>query len=277
MIRLISLHPQVHGDAGFALPAGRSLSSGQRKLLSRARAAVVPQSIREAAWAECLALCPRIFPDYHCRFGWEGKRGNHRLFASLGLPHPATRSFASVAEFARLHPPGAPLPLAFPLVVKADQGGGGFCVFLVRNPDGFCAALSALKAREAAGEPGFVVQEYVDHGGRDLRVVLVGKRMIPYWRVQDNPAEFRNNLGRGARIEPRGDPVLTARGLDAAKALRQRSGINLAAVDILFRPGGDPLLSEVNFVFGRKGVGGTPRFRSILREEVEQWIAGLSP
>ncbi len=271
MIRLLSLSPDVRGDAHIALTAGQRLSPAGRALLAQARAAVVPQSIRAEAYGLCRSLCPRIFPDWSRRFGFQGKVGNLRLFEDLHLPHPATRAFGSVAEFRRLHPPGSPPPLPFPLVVKPHRGGGGFLVSLARDPAGLDAALAGLLAREAAGEPGFVVQEFVDHGGRDLRVVLLGSREVTYWRIQDNPAEFRNNVGRGARIEARGDPALTARGRDLARALRETSGINLAAVDVLFTPAGIPLLSEINFTFGRKGVGGTRNFRAMLQEEADRF------
>jgi len=106
--------------------------------------------------------------------------------------------------------------------------------------------------------------------GRDLRVVVIGSKMFSYWRVQDKPDEFRNNVCRGGRIVAEMEPELTQKGIGLAKDLCSKTGINLAAVDIFF-DGRTPLLGEINFVFGRKGVGGTPRFRALLNEAVKEW------
>ena len=57
-----------------------------------------------------------------------------------------------------------------------------------------------------------------------------------------------------------------------------KTGINLAAFDVLFdrsQPEPEPLLSEINFLFGRKGLGGSPRFYELLNQAVQQWAREL--
>ncbi|MBI9074504.1 MAG: hypothetical protein JEZ02_03755 [Desulfatibacillum sp.] len=164
------------------------------------------------------------------------------------------------------------LPLPYPFVLKNDQGGCGFGIFLVANNQDLQHALCFLKKQGGR----FVIQQYVDHGGKDLRVVMVGDQVHTYWRCQETPGEFRNNVGRGASIDPKGDPALTTAGVDCVLKLKRLSGINLAAVDIMFdKKEKKPLISEINFVFGRKGVGGTPAFRKLFETAARDWLKSL--
>jgi ribosomal protein S6--L-glutamate ligase len=124
----------------------------------------------------------------------------------------------------------------------------------------------------------FIVQEYVSHGGSDLRVVVIGGISKAYWRCQLKPGEFRNNVGRGAVINHELEPELRDEGVSCVECFCAKSGINLAAFDVLFdrsQSQPKPLLSEINFLFGRKGVGGSPRFYELLNEAVRQWINNL--
>ena len=52
--------------------------------------------------------------------------------------------------------------------------------------------------------------------------------------------------------------------------------INLAGVDILFsseesRP--VPLFLEINYFFGRQGIGGSEAYYALLVEQIHRWIA----
>jgi len=37
----------------------------------------------------------------------------------------------------------------------------------------------------------------------------------------------------------------------------------------------DPMLLEINYFFGRKGLGGSEAYYQILLAEIQSWIAGL--
>ncbi|MBI5846082.1 MAG: hypothetical protein HZB23_15605 [Deltaproteobacteria bacterium] len=264
--RLVSLHPHVLGDAFIRLSPGKIFSGHEIDLLSRAGAVVVPQNVKAWQYREIASLCPRVFPDYRNRFGFEGKCGNLALFEKFGLPHPETRAYGNAEDFQTAHPKRP--PFGFPFVMKADRGGGGNGVFLIGNDEDLKAALALLGSRP------FVAQKFVDHQGADLRVVILGDALYPYWRVQDDRTEFRNNVGRGARISHDFEPGLTDLGIRAAAMLGTRAGIDCAAVDVLFDRGSKApkaLLGEVNFVFGRKGMGGTNRFRELFRQAVNRW------
>ncbi len=122
------------------------------------------------------------------------------------------------------------------------------------------------------------MQEWIDHGGRDLRVVVLFDLFIAYWRVQPDPGRFLTNLNQGGHIEYQGDLRLKETAVEAVRGFCRQSGINLAGFDILFdRRGGSavPLFLEINYFFGRRGLGGSKRFYQLLEKAVDRWLASI--
>ena len=165
--------------------------------------------------------------------------------------------------------------MPFPFVLKGDRGGGGYAVFFAGNSADLSRWLNVLD--DVSLHPGrrFIAQAFVEHGGRDLRVVVIGKMTKAYWRCQAKKGEFRNNVGRGAFINYDLDPELMEKGISCVEDFCRKTGINLAAFDVLFdrsKTAPEPLLSEINFLFGRRGLGGSPRFYDLLNQSVQEWI-----
>ena len=52
-----------------------------------------------------------------------------------------------------------------------------------------------------------------------------------------------------------------------------QTGVNLAAFDLVF-PADDtgPLFLEINYTFGRTGLGGSENFYLLLQEAVDRWL-----
>jgi RimK family alpha-L-glutamate ligase len=110
----------------------------------------------------------------------------------------------------------------------------------------------ALRAFKMLAQLGAVlyVQEFIEHEGCDLRLLLIGERVLAMRRR--NPLDWRTNISRGAKAEaftPDDSLVVLARRAAAAV------GAPLAGVDLL--PGRDGKLYaiEVNAVPGWKGLG----------------------
>ena len=65
----------------------------------------------------------------------------------------------------------------------------------------------------------------------------------------------------------------------AVQAVREfcdRTHINLAGFDILFSLEDTPpvpLLLEINYFFGRQGIGGSESYYALLVEQIHRWIA----
>lgn len=109
----------------------------------------------------------------------------------------------------------------------------------------------ALRAFKMLAQLGAVlyVQEFVEHEGADLRLLLVGDRVLGIRRR--NPLDWRTNLSRGASAEAfEPDDRLVEMARRAANAV----GAPLAGVDILPGRDGRLYVLEVNAVPGWKGL-----------------------
>ena len=99
--------------------------------------------------------------------------------------------------------------------------------------------------------------------------------MISYWRVQENSDGFYSNLSKGAEIDSEAEPGLQHKAVALIKYLCQKTGINLAGFDAIFSSENgdpDPMLLEINYFFGRKGLGGSENYYRILLEEIRNWL-----
>lgn len=266
---ILSYHPLFVGDEN-RLCAGRRPDAADRAAMGRAAAVILPQGAYRSLYEMARESCPHVFPGQDRRFSHPGKTGQARLFAEAGVAHPQTRIFAGSDE---LDADGPPRP--FPFVLKLDWGGEGRNVFLVDTPAAWAATVALLRAWEAPGQGALVVQELIPAAGRALRVAVIGTRAVAYWRVRPDGG-FAANLAHGAILDRRSDPHLMAAGVAAALQFCRRQGIDLAGLDFLFnaaleRP--EPLFLEINWVFGRRGLGGSEAFYRLLIPEIHRWLA----
>ena len=276
---ILSFHPRFNGDVNLRLPFKKLFSDEEARQISTARAIIVTQSIKADQYSFCRQRCSNIFPEYTHRYGFEGKVGNISLFERFDAPHPETACYNSVEDFQLRHFKNDEPLMPYPLVLKGDRGGGGWAVFLVNDSNDLQERLKVLSNERLHPTRRFLAQTFVEHRGSDLRVVVVGEMTVAYWRVQHRHGEFRNNVGRGAVIRHEMDPAFKAKGIACVKEFCRKSGINLAAFDVLFdrsQAEPEPLLSEINFLFGRRGLGGSQRFYELLNQAVKQWIEMIS-
>jgi ribosomal protein S6--L-glutamate ligase len=123
-----------------------------------------------------------------------------------------------------------------------------------------------------------LIQEYIPNRNKTLRVARIGRQYIAYWRVLQNQTGFLANLSKGATIDFDSDPDLQNNAIRIIKGLCKKTGINLAGFDAIVstdqkdRP---PLLLEINYFFGRKGLGGSEAYYKILQAEIRLWLKSL--
>lgn len=274
---IASLHPCIRKDINI-LCAGRSLTDREKKRLQKARAVILPQGVTAEVYRDCRRLVPRVFPNYDLRFGLEGKIGDALLFEYFQVPHPRTLAFSDRKSFQHSFPdPDLPPALlsGYPLVLKGNGGGEGSLVFRIDSARDLGDRLDLL-CHSSARDQGFVLQEFIDHGGRDLRVVILYDQLFAYWRVQPDPSRFQTNQLQGGTIDPDGDPRLKKEALKAVERFCRRAGIQVAGLDILFnrsRDPGTPLFLEINYYFGRRGLGGSLRFYELLEQAADRWLS----
>ena len=271
---ILSFHPCFTGDKNI-ICAGRAPGSEELSAIKAADAVILSQGCSQALYEMARAHCSNVFPNYDARFQYPGKIGQIRLFQKINLPHPCTRIYLSTGEV--LNSSGEivmPPVFDFPFVFKYPWGGEGETVFLIRSKPEFGKILNQAADYEQAGHKGFLIQEYISTI-RSLRIVQINETICSYWRVMDSGNHFGTSVAGGARIDADADPDLQKQAVCCLKNFCENTGINLAGFDILFSDETEtkqPFFIEINYFFGRKGLGGSEKFYELLETEIKKWL-----
>ncbi len=275
---IVSFHPLFEADNNI-ICAGREPNADDLSAIKAARAVILPQGCPRSLYELARKNCDHVFPNYNVRFDFPGKIGQIRLFRETNTAHPQTKLYPSVADFQQGHGEGPmDIPFALPCVFKFDWGGEGETVYLINSLDDLKEILYKAAGFENSGQKGFLLQQYIPANGKTLRVIIIGQTMISYWRIPQGSEKFISSVSRGARIDPASQPELQKVARDLAFDFCGKTGINLAGFDVIFSSEGQimqPLLLEINYFFGRKGLGGSDAFYEILEKEIRRWLARL--
>ena len=272
---ILSFHPCIE-IGNQSLIHAQQLTPEQINLIKKANIIILPQGITPEIYLCCRAYCKHVFPNYDHRFPGEGKVGDTILWQHFQMPHPRTQIFGTVQHFMKQHfEAHQPLPFDYPFVLKANQGGEGNMVFFIENETMLEDTVNILKSTEKYVKyPGMILQEFVHTGGKDLRVIIINRKRFYFWRIQTNPTEWKTNVSRGAKIDFNVDSRTVEKVSHYLEPFLEKTGINLAAIDVLFKDN-MPLFLEINYYFGRRALGGSENFYSILKKEVKNWINKL--
>lgn len=256
--------------------AGRQPGADDLAAIMAADAVVLPQGCRQSLYEMARNNCRHVFPHYDARFNYPAKIGQIRLFQEIGADHPHTETYASLKDFGQQHGDD-PKNLSFelPCVFKFNWGGEGETVFLINTRQDLNNALQKAADFERSGQKGFLLQEYVPTEGRTLRVAVIGQTLISYWRIQENSDGFMSSVSRGARIDAASEPERQKVAKGFVKNFCNKTSINLAGFDVIFAPLKEhikPLMLEINYFFGRRGLGGSDAFYEILNREIHGWL-----
>jgi ribosomal protein S6--L-glutamate ligase len=278
---ILSFHPCFDTDVQVIL-GDRGLDAAEHKLIRDAEAIILPQGCPENLYGACSYSSAHVFPNYKMRFKYPGKRGQSLLFKDFGLPHPKTLRWEAVKEFKKAHPDIEIHPHKLPFLLKDDKSHEADGIFLVKDSPSLLEALNYLIQSESSDMPGFVTQAFIPCGGNVLRAVIIGKQVITYWKRSTTSGQIITTISRGAIIDSDWKPVLQIKGKEQARLLVLKTGINLAAVDFVFPISDkdpDPLFLEINYYFGRRGLGGSENYYRLLHKAIQQWLAeaGLNP
>ena len=272
---ILSFHPCFEADEN-RLCAGRLPDENDLARIRSADAVVLPQGCSQELYRMVSRNCARFFPDYTARFAYPGKLGQARLFLETGACHPDTKIFERFSDYVESCKKNARFPPSYPFVLKMDWGGEGDNVHLIASADELEHRLGQVKAYEATGQQGFLIQRYIPSGFRSLRIVVIYRRYESYWRSHDQPGNFCASLSKGARMDRDSDPELQEMAVQAVREFCARTHINLAGFDILFSSEDKPpvpLFLEINYFFGRQGIGGSEAYYALLVEQIHRWIA----
>ena len=272
---IVSFHPLFEADRNI-ICAGRQPNGEDLAAIRAAEAVILSQGCHQGLYEMARQNCPHVFPNYDARFAYPGKINQIKLFRKVKIAHPVSETFSHVAVFQKQYHEGlSALAFNFPLVFKLDWGGEGETVHLIDSAHNLQKILNKATEYEKSGQTGFILQEYIPSKGRTLRVVVLGQRVISYWRIQENGNGFYSNLSKGAKIDSEARPGLQDKAVALIQHLCQETGINLAGFDVIFSSengDADPMLLEINYFFGRKGLGGSENYYRILLAEIRNWL-----
>ncbi|MFH1591374.1 MAG: RimK family alpha-L-glutamate ligase [archaeon] len=134
----------------------------------------------------------------------------------------------------------------YPIVMKFPEGTQGKGVMFA---DSLSSANSLLDALVAMRQP-FIIQEYIDTGGVDIRALVVGNKVVAAMKRKAIPGEKRANIHAGALGE---GVVLDTKTQKLAVSTAKAVGCEICGVDILEGVKG-PMVIEVNLSPGLQGV-----------------------
>ena len=263
---ILSFHPIIEADVNI-LCAGRNPSKDDFDAIKKAKAVILPQGCRKSLYDMASQNCANVFPNYDALFQYPGKVGEIRLFKEMDALHPETLIFENVKAFESVE------PYSFPFVFKFSFGGDGDNVHFVKNQCDLNIILNQAEKWETTGQFGFIIQKYINCGNKSLRVVVMGEKIISYWRIQEAQENFYTNTSKGAVLDHDYAPELQELAKDSLKKFCSKTKINLAGFDFLFDIDEKvPIFLEINYFFGRKGIGGSENYYRLLESVVKHWI-----
>ncbi|MBT3641435.1 MAG: RimK family alpha-L-glutamate ligase [Euryarchaeota archaeon] len=134
-----------------------------------------------------------------------------------------------------------------PCVIKSTEGTHGYGVFLAKTDQQ--ARQLVYQMLEQNMRP--LVQEYIKEShGQDIRVLVVGGKVIASMKRKANGTEFRSNFHLGGSVE---DVVITEEQKIIACLAAKTLGLDIAGVDMLISERG-ALILEVNSSPGLEGI-----------------------
>lgn len=268
---ILSFHPCITSDHQIIL-GHRQPDSSDEPFISRAEMIILPQTCSEKLFTMCSESNALIFPDYGVRFDYPGKTGQSILFKKSDLPHPATLQWHSVNHFLQAVDKG--IPHKYPFLLKEDKGHEAEGIHIIKNPYDIEISLKKIRKKSMLRETPFITQEFIPAQGNTLRVVIMADSSISYWK-RGIPGNEIVSVSNGARIDKKWRFDLQEKGISMAERLRKKTGINLAAVDFIFNldePDPEPLFLEINYYFGRAGLGGTTNYYNLLFRAITGWM-----
>jgi len=182
------------------------------------------------------AMGKKTFPSYHTYKFVQDKIKQTAMFNLLEIPHPKTRVF-----YGKRQKKSITDHFKFPLIAKIPRGSAmGRGVYLINNKGDLDTYLQVTHAA--------YIQEYLPVD-RDMRVVVIGKKIVhSYWRIS-SPGEFRSNVALGGIVSL--DPVPTEAlelALHTAKKCRWDDvGIDICMYNKKF------YVLEANMKYGKEG------------------------
>lgn len=167
-----------------------------------------------------------------------------QIFSRRGIDTPKTAFTNHGADAASL----MNLVDGVPLIIKTIKGSSGNGVMLLESKKSAISTIEAFFSQSVS----ILIQEYIEESeGKDIRVIVVGGKVIASIQRTAVEGEFRSNLYQGGQAKSVKLNIKEKRlAIDAAKATHLPV---IAGVDIIQSARG-PLVSEVNACPNMQGI-----------------------
>lgn len=134
-----------------------------------------------------------------------------------------------------------------PVIIKLQEGTQGKGVMLAESKKSAKSVIDTLYNMNTS----ILLQEYIEEAhGEDLRIIVVGNKVVASMKRTSDIDDFRSNVHRGAETEA---VQLTPKEKFIAINATKYLGLGVAGVDLIRSKKG-PLLIEVNASPGLKGI-----------------------
>ena len=128
--------------------------------------------------------------------------------------------------------------IGFPMIVKECFGSFGEQVYLINNKDEFISQIDKIGIRP------FIIQEFIKTSfGKDLRLYLVGGKVLASMKRENSSGDFRANIEIGAT-----GTLYNANDKQVEMAIKvsKEIGLEFGGIDLLFGENDEPIFCEAN-------------------------------
>ena len=152
-----------------------------------------------------------------------------QILASHSIPHPKTMLVRSPVDASYVEK-----RVGVPIVVKSLSGTHGKGVYLAEDKRNFVQLMDMMEQFNERFN--IILQEFVkDSYGKDVRVIVVGGKVIGAMKRESIDGDFRANITRGGEAEPvEVDEQMEYLALESTKLL----DLDIGGVDLLYDNGG---------------------------------------
>jgi len=167
-----------------------------------------------------------------------------QILAQNNIPHPKTMLVKNPIDSDYVE-----RNIGFPIVVKSLSGTHGKGVYLADNKPNFEQLVEMME--QFNDRFNIILQEFVsDSFGKDLRIIVVGGKVIGAMKRESSDGDFRANITRGGGAKPvELDEQMEYLALESTKLL----GLDIGGVDLLY-DGDGYKICEVNSSPGFNGM-----------------------
>ncbi len=172
----------------------------------------------------------------------DDKSLTHMVLERVGIPMPKTliapMTYENIGYTNLDFLKQAEAVIGYPCVVKECFGSFGQQVYLAGNRE------ELYEITQKIGGKPMLFQEFIENSrGRDLRLQVVGDKVIASMYRYSDQGDFRANITAGGKMKPY---TPTKEQEELALLCCRTLGLDFAGVDLLFGNNGETLVCEVN-------------------------------